>query len=303
MSAALIAAGLATSSTAAVAQTRGTGENPKQRYPLLDQNMSVGKAANWNAYRDPAGHPWMQPIRVDLPSTGKVVVLQRPPAPGAAFHAPGQVGLMTGHTYRLKVSDMPEYPGVDLYPSVEILDRMHPPPGLEHNFPVPLEITRDEIDLALEGRLVTKVIYLEQPAVAAPGTTEKPLNVAVYPGHVNLLTESDRAGRPILLIRIGGRVPDANGGDLGYYGTGGPVTPSIPKPRPVKPKPPIPAPAPATESEESTGDVESTSVVRPAAGRTSLQSGSVFGSGTKDEPGVNRLRARGWVQPGGAVRP
>ena len=34
-----------------------------------------------------------------------------------------QVKLAVGQSYRLKLSDMPEFPGIELYPSIELLDQ------------------------------------------------------------------------------------------------------------------------------------------------------------------------------------
>lgn len=198
---------------------------PPGKYTMVDQNMPVGVAAKWMSLKDPGGMPYMQPIRVDLPSDGEVTFLD---ARGAmpVQKAPAQAALMVGHTYRLKVTGMPEFPGAEIYPSVEVLDRLHPPRGKQHDFPVLLELTREDIELALDGGLVTKVIYLEQPSLAKPVQQDRPLSVQEFPPATNLLTEADLIGRPMLLIRIGGRLPDFRNPDPAFFGSGGPVLPS-----------------------------------------------------------------------------
>ena len=70
---------------------------------------------------------------------------------------------------------------------------------------MPVELTATDLDLAARGMYVTRVIYVEDPAQALPieeiegqmwfeaGRAEDPLEVA------------DRVGRPIAILRIGGR--------------------------------------------------------------------------------------------------
>jgi hypothetical protein len=91
---------------------------------------------------------------------------------------------------------------------VEILDRLHPPPGLALEFPVLIEITTDDIETVLQDRMVTKVIYLEQPDLAAPGNHEGKVRVENLPPSTNLLQAADLRGRPMAIVRMGGRVPD-----------------------------------------------------------------------------------------------
>jgi hypothetical protein len=125
---------------------------------------------------------------------------------------------------------MPEYPGLDLYPTVELLDRLHPPPGQELEFPIPLQFTEEEINAALDGRLVTKVVFLEQPQLAPPRDQVFPIPTAEFSSAVNILAEADRAGRPMAILRLGSRTPWAGGADDGFFGRGAPVF--IPSPNP-----------------------------------------------------------------------
>jgi hypothetical protein len=140
-----------------------------------------------------------------------------------------------GHVYRIRIAGMPEYPGVELYPSVELLDRLHPPPGRELQFPIPLEFTEHEIEAALDGHLVTKVLFLEQPQFAPPREQEFPIPTPELESSVNILAEADRVGRPMAIVRLGSRVPWAGGADAGFYGPGAPVyVPQVPS-EPVAP--------------------------------------------------------------------
>lgn len=135
-------------------------------YPL-NQRLPLGEVARWNATIHPGLYGQTQPVRITLPSTGHVTYYDGRSPQGVLADAPSQAGLLVGNVYRVRISGMPEFPGIELYPSIELLDRLHPPPGQEQNFPVPVTFTVEEIETALQDRMVTKVVYLEQPQRAA----------------------------------------------------------------------------------------------------------------------------------------
>ena len=127
------------------------------------------------------------------------------------------VGLQIGHAYRLKVSNLPVEPGREVFPTVEIIDRLYPPPGLALRYPIPIELTEEELDMAARGLFVTRVIYLEDPMLALPAdqpADEQPWVEA--PRGADPLVVADGLGRPVAILRIGGRVPTASNpaGDL-----------------------------------------------------------------------------------------
>ncbi|MDG2012717.1 MAG: hypothetical protein P8J33_04385 [Pirellulaceae bacterium] len=130
-------------------------------------------------------------------------------------------GLMVGHIYRLKISNIPGQPGRELFPSVEVMGRLFPPVGQENFFPIPVNIEMDDLDPAAEGALVTRVVYLENPrnTIAEQrtrddqpffdvGTAQDPIRAA------------EKLGRPMVILRIGSRIPDAN--ELNAFGFGTP---------------------------------------------------------------------------------
>ncbi len=264
---------------------------PGNQYQPINQMLPVGTAARWSTFQDPGGLPYVQPVQVVLPTTGKVTFLQGGPQ-GPMQHSPAQAGLMVGLTYRLKISDMPEFPGAELYPSVEVLDRLHPPPGREHEFPVPLDLTREEIEDALDGGLVTKVVYIEQPSLAVPVQQERPISPQLINVNTNLLAEADRVGRPMLLVRIGGRQPDPRTIEPGFYGTGGPVLPSIPPQR----KPANGAAPPSATGAEPIEQMSGTQ----QAGFATLRNGE-----PKPHPKAPKktgFRLGGWMSNSGNIR-
>jgi hypothetical protein len=119
------------------------------------------------------------------------------------------VGLQIGPVYRLRVSDIPNANGLELYPTVELIDRTYPPPRLALRYPVPIELTQDELELASRGAFVTRVVYIEDPHQALPiarkANDEQPWVEA--PRGEDPLVTADRQGRPVAILRVGGRVP------------------------------------------------------------------------------------------------
>lgn len=232
------------SASSAQAQYR----NPTGGYQPLHHAMPPGRVAHWIGMLGRATPAYYQPVRVDLPSTGKVTifapVLDRPARSlkPVELPSPSQFGMQVGRVYRLRISHMPEFRGVELYPTVEVIDRLHPPVGQADRFPIPLQFTAEEINHALDGQLVTKIVHLEQPQRALPMDREDTLATVWREHDENLLAEADLRGRPILIIRIGGRLPDAHTPDPRFFGSGAAIT--LPAKQPVKTKPAAKKPMP-----------------------------------------------------------
>jgi uncharacterized repeat protein (TIGR01451 family) len=133
-------------------------------------------------------------------------------------------GLKRGVGYRLRIFNIPERPGVEVFPVVEVVGHLHRPEGIDPaKYPIRVIFTMDDLEPVLDlGRLVTKVIYLEEPGQAIPLRMAKDqipvvtLNPAEHP-----LRVASALGRVMAIVRIGGRRPtfeevDAGGaGDLG----------------------------------------------------------------------------------------
>ncbi len=71
--------------------------------------------------------------------------------------------------------------------------------------------------MALEGKFVTRVIYLEDPLTALP-VAEDPHEQSYFEvaAHDNPLEVADRLGRPMAILRLGGRLPEAEGPDAAF---------------------------------------------------------------------------------------
>ncbi len=180
------------------------------RYVPLDHNERPGKTAEWQLIAKPSLTGVYQPVRIELPSAGLVSFYSPTEQEPVLTQAPAQADMLIGPVYRIRISGLPEFPGVELYPTIELLDRLHPPPGREAEFPIPIHITRDEIETVLREQMVTKVIYLEAPQLASPlDGDERGILTYDAPAGSNLLETAGQLGRPMAILRLGGRTPDA----------------------------------------------------------------------------------------------
>ena len=72
--------------------------------------------------------------------------------------------------------------------------------------------------MAAEGKFITRVIYIEDPQLAIPIAEKTPSStrwIEVESGGDPLVT-ADGLGRPIAILRMGGRVPEAGGIDPSF---------------------------------------------------------------------------------------
>lgn len=127
---------------------------------------------------------------------------------GRDFDAPVTAGLRPGYIYRVKVTHIPDRPGLTLFPTLEVRGSLKLPKvvcGADHPAPVP--INQEDIDRILRGALITKVVYLEHPDQALATATspdQPPIELSVPPTS-DPLEEARTRGRPVLIIRLGER--------------------------------------------------------------------------------------------------
>lgn len=175
---------------------------------LHDSNMPPGVVGQQQLLRAPGMAGYFQAVEILAPE-GVQVSLMLDGKFDKSRPVPLLVGMQIGYVYPLKVTNIPLREGLEVYPTVELVNRLYPPEGARLRFPVPIELTREEIELALGGQYVTRVVYLEDPDTALPqlddpqhqrvievGPREDPLHVA------------DRYGRPLAIVRMGSRVPE-----------------------------------------------------------------------------------------------
>lgn len=121
------------------------------------------------------------------------------------LEAPARYNFAQARIYRLKLTDIANRPGLDLYPTLEVY------PGnakvdayLAHNA-VPVEFTEEDFDQVQGGNFVTKVIYLPDPAYQelAIAGVETLVSTRLDPG-IDPVQEANRRGSILLVIRLGG---------------------------------------------------------------------------------------------------
>jgi len=195
--------------------------------------MAPGVAADIARLSNPKLEGHVQPVRVIVPDGAHLGIRMHNGYVETA-DSKSSVGLIVGPVYRFKVTNIANRPGSELYPSVEILNRLSPPEGLENEFPIEVVISQSDLEEAIEDRMVTKIIYLENPETALPhrhlpdkqpyfdiGGGEDPLRVA------------ERLGRPMAILRIGSRIPMPS--DPGErFGFSAPSPTILPDPEPAQ---------------------------------------------------------------------
>lgn len=139
---------------------------------------------------------------------------------------PGRVNFGQTAIYRLKLTNVPGRPGVELYPTIEIGPATpRTAPYLTHN-PIPFQLTEEDFDQVLTGNFVTKVIYLPdaQFQELALAGVETLVSTRLDPG-VDPIVEADRRGTIMAIIRVGNIDLEVPGG-----GAGGPLPLNCPMP-------------------------------------------------------------------------
>jgi hypothetical protein len=119
---------------------------------------------------------------------------------------PGRYNFPQGAIYRLKMSNIPGRPGVELYPTLEVGPMMPRTEAfLAHNA-IPVQFTEEDFDQVLTGNFVTKVIYLPDPEYQelALAGVETLVSTRLDPG-VDPIVEADRRGAILAIVRLGNK--------------------------------------------------------------------------------------------------
>ena len=135
---------------------------------------------------------------------------------------PGRQNFPQGGIYRLKLTNVPGREGVELYPTLEIGPTTPRTEAyLAHNA-IPVQFTEEDFDQVLTGNFVTKVIYLPDPEFQelALAGVETLVSTRLDPG-VDPITEADRRGAILAVVRLGNKDVELPGSNVGAY-------PSIP---------------------------------------------------------------------------
>ncbi|MFI4874681.1 MAG: hypothetical protein ACIALR_05065, partial [Blastopirellula sp. JB062] len=140
-------------------------------YKFYHEGLPPGKIGQLQLLQKRPVVGWFQPVEF-VPPAGTKISFTNEGNFGPDLPSPAIAGCLIGQVYRLRLTEIPLNPGVELYPTIEVIDRLYPPPGKELKFPIPVHITQEEIRYAMEGKFVTRIIYLEPPIDAIPKAQE-----------------------------------------------------------------------------------------------------------------------------------
>jgi uncharacterized repeat protein (TIGR01451 family) len=172
-----------------------------------------GSVAQPNPLLVPARPPSVAPlmyIRFAEPD-GMDVTFYQGRAQPRTFKTPFTIGIRPGYVYRIKLSNIPDYPGLVLVPTLDVRGSLCLPPqtgAAKH--PAPFILTRQDFDHVIDNSVITKLVFLEDPETAVPEQGKK--GGLILENEVSadkdLLTESRYYGRPIFGWRLGSRLVD-----------------------------------------------------------------------------------------------
>ena len=174
---------------------------------FANSNDVPGNVAFTSLLANPQWVGRVQPVKLLLPE--KTIVSTWQGSWVDCEYADPTVATSIGPVYQVRIKGEFRTRNFDLFPSLEIVSCLNPPAELQLRFPVLVAISEDDIEQALAGRLVTKVIYVENPETALPYRQ-------LCNGHQAFFDVTDledpiktasRLGRPIAILRLGTRQP------------------------------------------------------------------------------------------------
>ena len=127
----------------------------------------------------------------------------RPVLSPSQITMPGRFNFAQAAIYRLKISDIQGRPGVELYPSIEVVpSNAKSDAFLSHNV-VPVEFTDEDLGQIREGNYITKVIYLPDAQYQSLAGGAEELSSTRLEAGVDPIAEAMRRGHILLIIRVG----------------------------------------------------------------------------------------------------
>ncbi len=160
----------------------------------------------------PGGYPMMGTARTSVRFLGQdgMRIGWYAPSPDGRLNfrdqleTPGRYNFLQGGAYRLRLSNIPRRPGLFLYPTIEVAAQNPKTTTFIAHSAVPLSFTDDDIEQAIAGNFVVKVIYLPDPQfqdIATAGPDEV-VSTKLEPG-IDPLQEAQRRGSVLLIVRLG----------------------------------------------------------------------------------------------------
>lgn len=200
---------LFTAHTAYPQETRDSNVYYLNRGDLVPGRMGAYRKLQ-APYGTPVDETYFQAVKLTAPA-GVSIAGAAEGRFAALQPAPQTFGMQVGQVYRFRVTGIRLHPGVEVYPTVEVIDRTHPPHGQEAIYPILIELSEEDMVLAARGKFVTRVIYIEDPNTALPVVETDQTGQGYYeitPG-ADPMAVASVLGRPVAILRLGGRAPNS----------------------------------------------------------------------------------------------
>ncbi|RLS31919.1 MAG: hypothetical protein DWH80_06150 [Planctomycetota bacterium] len=147
---------------------------------------------------------YIQPVEIRLPA-GALLSIETSSGWSQSRPGPLRMQLVVGAAYRLKITAIPLNDGAEVFPSLRILGALDTPPGQSWRFPVEIDIHEDDLNLAIEGTLVRRIVY----AVHDSNDVENVGGFDVRPLD-DPFEVAKTLGDPLAEVILGNRVPPLN---------------------------------------------------------------------------------------------
>jgi hypothetical protein len=150
------------------------------------------------------------------------------------IEVPGRYNFLQAAVYRLKLTNIPGAPGVEIYPTLEVVPANPKTAEFLAHSSVPISFTPEDFKQIAAGNYVVKVIYLPDPqfqelAFIGPGEI---ISTQLEPG-ADPIEEARRRGNILLVIRMGNMDQQApNTPRIDDPGAAGPPPPGFMPPGP-----------------------------------------------------------------------
>jgi hypothetical protein len=159
----------------------------------------------------------------------------------AGREAPVRYNFVQGSIYRVRINGIPNRPGKNYYPTIEVYGATPDTMTFLAHSTVPVGFTDEDFEQVNAGNMVVKVIYLPSSTFQDVAAAEELVSTKLEPG-VNPVEEAQRRGTILAVVRLGNLdledpttpAMDAPPGS-GRPTTGAPTTPPAPLPM-VEPK-------------------------------------------------------------------
>jgi hypothetical protein len=158
----------------------------------------------------PAGIPFSPTSQVNFLGLPGLVLSWDANSPGTfdsePFVCPATHDFGQGHIYRLKLTNIPNRAGKELYPTLEVAPTSARTQAFLAHSSIPIEFTDNDFDQVLSGNYITKVVYLPNPeyqgiAMSGVGTL---VNTQLQPG-VDPIVEASKRGSILAVVRMGNK--------------------------------------------------------------------------------------------------